>query len=118
AATRHPIWIPISEAALRLDRLPERGWAKYYVPFGVRVDRLEVVNDRGQILRWSWSDAVPYLGIWLDSGVFGPGAVVAPEPSTGAWDDLTHAAELGMVMQVAAGSTLTWSVEVTWDAAP
>lgn len=113
--TEMPVWVPIQQALLRLDALPVGGFVKYYVPFGVPVSSVTVVNRDGDSLEWSWTRDVPYLGIWMDRNAFGPGEVIAPEPCTAAWDDLGRASRLGMAFDVPPGRPRRWRIEVRPD---
>lgn len=64
-------------------------------------------------LRFEWdANLVPYLGIWVDEGVFNASSVMAFEPMTGFYDSLELAWEKKMVKTIAAGETHTWSLAV------
>lgn len=71
-------------------------------------------NKTKDWLRFDWDVAqVPYLGLWVDQGVFSHEAVVAPEPMTGFYDSLAVAWEKKLVTMIEAGETQSWSLSVS-----
>ncbi len=70
-------------------------------------------HTAGHWLRMEWGPhQVPYLGLWVDEGAVNQEAVVAPEPSTGWYDDLALAFAKGQVTTVAAQETQNWTLTV------
>jgi len=64
-------------------------------------------------LRFEWNaDEVPYLGLWVDEGALNHESVVAPEPTTGWYDDLALAWQKGRVVTVEGGGIQHWSLTV------
>ncbi len=76
------------------------------------ISEASLVHPDGARLTMRWSPEAPYLGLWFDNGKFARGPVIAIEPSTGYYDRLTTAIELGRVSVLEPGSPLTWWVEV------
>ena len=69
--------------------------------------------ESGHWLRLEWDPVeVPYLGLWVDEGMVNSEAVVAPEPTTGWYDDLALAWSKGKVKIVPAGGVHTWTLVV------
>ncbi len=69
--------------------------------------------ESGHWLRLEWDpQEVPYLGLWVDEGLVNSAAVVAPEPTTGWYDDLALAWLKGEVKIVPAGGVHTWTLVV------
>ena len=64
-------------------------------------------------LRLDWDPAlVPYLGIWMDEGVFSQESVAALEPMTGFYDSLAVAWEKKQVNMIETGDTQSWMLSV------
>ena len=102
---------------VRLDEVgsPELGQGRKFFalpdtrPSWAEVRRIEL----GHWLRLEWDPAVvPYLGLWVDEGMVNSEAVVAPEPTTGWYDDLALAWRKGEVMVVPAGGVQRWTLVV------
>jgi len=67
----------------------------------------------GHWLRLEWNPKeVPYLGLWVDEGAVNHEAVVAPEPTTGWYDDLALAWRKQKVKIVPAGGARRWTLTV------
>jgi galactose mutarotase-like enzyme len=63
------------------------------------------------ILEWDQT-ALPYCGVWVDEGYLSQVPVVAIEPATGYYDDLTVAWQNGRIGQVEPGSCVSWQLTV------
>ncbi len=69
--------------------------------------------ESGHWLRLEWDPReTPYLGLWVDEGLVNSVAVVAPEPTTGWYDDLALAWLKREVQIVPAGGVHTWMLVV------
>lgn len=67
----------------------------------------------GGTFQLSWDpDVVPYLGVWYDARAYSREPVVALEPSTGFYDDLSFAVANGRVPMVTADRPLRWTLDV------
>ncbi len=55
---------------------------------------------------------LPYLGIWFDRGAYSREPVIALEPSTGYYDSLATAVELGRVPRLEVGVPFEWYVDL------
>ena len=69
--------------------------------------------ESGHWLRLEWDpQSVPYLGLWVDEGAVNSEAVVAPEPTTGWYDELALAWSKGKVQVLPAGGVQRWRLVV------
>lgn len=91
------------------------GGTKMWMPPTLRADAV-TVNSGGHVLTMRWDHAVaPYVGIWVDRGVYAAETVVAVEPSTGYYDDVARARENGRVLTLVPDRTVTWSIDLSFD---
>lgn len=100
-----------------LDRVSSsqlRNHRKVYVPPDTLVSWAGLQQGAADHwLRLSWdASAVPYLGIWVDEGVYNAAPTVALEPSTGFYDSLALAWQNKRVMQLLPNSPCRWSLDV------
>jgi galactose mutarotase-like enzyme len=101
---------PDTESVLAL---PKGAGRKLYVLPDAHAGTAALLDADGAWLHMAWDPAlVPYLGIWLDNGAYARHPVIALEPSTGYYDDLTLAVSNQRVPQIQPGRSLRWSVEV------
>ncbi len=64
-------------------------------------------------LRLAWpSDFAPYLGLWIDEGMYNTAPVAALEPSNGYYDNLERAVQDQMITWIKPGQEITWSIQV------
>ena len=56
---------------------------------------------------------LPYLGIWVDEGMYNSAPAVALEPSNGFYDNLSVAHRNNRMRVLAAGETQQWHLTVT-----
>lgn len=101
----------------RLDRVGPpalRQGRKFFAPPAARPSWAEVRRlESGHCLRLEWDPAdVPYLGLWVDEGLVNSQAVVAPEPTTGWYDDLAVAWHKGEITVIPARSVRHWTLLV------
>jgi hypothetical protein len=103
-----------------LAALPLGGSAKLYAPADVPVSWAGLVQPDGRWLLMRWdADVAPYLGVWLDRCALAPEPVVALEPASGFYDDLSRARAAGRTSWVRPGAPLRWRLEVeVGDGAP
>ncbi|MEA2127518.1 MAG: hypothetical protein QOJ85_409 [Solirubrobacteraceae bacterium] len=86
---------------------------KLYADPEARVGSVALVDRAGPSLRLTWDPRqLPYLGIWVDRGVFAPRPVVVIEPASAYYDSLERAVGLGRAAQVAPGRPLRWHLTV------
>lgn len=89
------------------------GCCKVYVEPDSPVDRAAVVRPDGLSIQMSWEPRLtPYLGIWMERGVFASEPVVAVEPTTGFYDSCSFAAARGQLTVLEPGEELTWYVDL------
>jgi galactose mutarotase-like enzyme len=64
-------------------------------------------------LRLEWpSDFAPYLGLWIDEGMYNTASVAALEPSNGYYDSLERAVQNQMITWLKPGQEITWKMQV------
>jgi galactose mutarotase-like enzyme len=81
--------------------IPE-GWAGLY----------ESNNGNYLVLEWD-TEAIPYLGIWIDEGVYNPNPVCALEPTNGYYDSLSEANQHEKLLTIMPEDTARWSLSLT-----
>lgn len=70
-------------------------------------------EDSGNFLLVSVSpEKVPYLGVWIDEGMFNDRVTCALEPSIGYYDSLEMAVDNGTAQWIAAKTSYEWHVEL------
>jgi galactose mutarotase-like enzyme len=103
---------PSPDAASVLGLAKGIGRKLYLLP-DAEVGTAALIDTDGAWLRLTWDPTpVPYLGIWLDNVAYARHQVIALEPATGYYDDLTLAVSNQRVPQIHPGRSLRWSVEV------
>lgn len=87
---------------------------KFYLPPEVQIDWAMLADyGSGRALRLNWFPMeLPYLGIWIDEGVYSIAPVISLEPTTGFYDSLATASENGRVAYLAPGEARHWSLSV------
>jgi galactose mutarotase-like enzyme len=103
---------------LNLDRVrpvQQNACRKFYVPPELAVGTASLVNEKLRCeLQMNWSAAeLPYLGLWVDEGVYNANPVAALEPSTGYYDSLDRAVSNGKVSILEPGKEKSWTLRVT-----
>ncbi len=103
--------------AFKLDRINASGIHKYwkfYVPPEQAIRWAALVQLSGtHWLRLGWDpNFVPFLGIWIDDGVFNPVSTIALEPATGFYDSLTRAWANQRIMRVQPEACYQWYIDV------
>jgi galactose mutarotase-like enzyme len=101
----------------RLDRIGSAdllSCRKFYVhpddPVGWAALRQE---NTGDWVRLSWdSSQIPYLGIWVDEGMYNPLPTAALEPATGFFDRLDVAWRNKAVMRLLPDEPVCWQLEI------
>jgi galactose mutarotase-like enzyme len=77
-----------------------------------------VDKERGCQLRLDWpADFAPYLGLWMDEGMFNTAPVAALEPSNGYYDSLERAIKNKKYSTLAPRQEVVWAVKVYLGAA-
>lgn len=91
-----------------------RDCRKFYVPPELSVDHAGLrQRDTGAWLRLSWdAAALPYLGIWIDEGLYVTVTTIGLSPSNAFYDNVNRAIALGRVAPLGAGETRAWSLAV------
>ena len=103
---------------LNLDHIPERnatGYQKYYFQTPATEGWCELHHpSNGLVVRLKFPiEQVPYLGMWVNEGGWNGQYNVAPEPCTGAMDDIDAAKKWGMNSVLAALQSRTWWLRVS-----
>lgn len=76
-------------------------------------------DEAGDWVRLSWDlHAVPYLGIWVDEGVYNAVPTAALEPTTGYFDDLSLACRTERALWLVPDVPYRWYVDVTLGSGP
>lgn len=101
-----------------IDTLNAGECRKVYVSAETPVGAASLVRQDGSRLNMRWSDACPYLGIWLDRGAYSTVPVIALEPTTAYYDSLALAVRLGRAPILRPGQPLMWWVELEAVPAP
>lgn len=93
--------------------LPAGACRKWWSPRDsmVRAASLERPDGSALTVR-ARGDAVRWLGVWADAGVYSAERVVALEPATGWYDDAARAQTEGSVLVLGSGEAAAWSLEV------
>lgn len=72
-----------------------------------------VDEQRGCQLRLEWpAEFAPYLGLWIDEGMYNTAPVVALEPSNGYYDSLTRAIANQRVAMLEPGKQANWTLKL------
>jgi galactose mutarotase-like enzyme len=108
--------------AWQLDRVRpanNRACRKFYALPEQPVGWAALVDEKlGCRLRLEWPpESVPYLGLWIDEGMYNSVPVAAPEPSNGYYDSLERAIANQRVAWLDPGQTATWHLRVYLEAA-
>lgn len=85
---------------------------KVYIPPDVPISQAALKQtDSGAWLRLDWeSEQIPYLGLWMDEGMFGAEANVALEPASGFYDNLSRAWAAQRSSTLPAHGTVEWTL--------
>jgi galactose mutarotase-like enzyme len=86
--------------------------AKYYVDPDVEIRNVGIKHGDGSQLSMSWTDGLPYLGLWFDRSTYSRNDVIALEPTTGFFDSCEVARRLGRVPIIEPSSNFSWSLEM------
>jgi galactose mutarotase-like enzyme len=87
---------------------------KFYISPEIHVHWAGLADHRsGSYLRMEWLPVeLPYLGIWVDEGAYNRVPVVALEPTTGFYDNLTFADQNGRARYLRPNETHQWGLSV------
>jgi len=87
---------------------------KFYIPPETSVSEAGLVHEKLKCsLRLSWlSEDLPYLGVWVDEGVYNSSPVAALEPTSGYYDSLERALEYQKVSFLQPGETRLWTLKI------
>jgi galactose mutarotase-like enzyme len=102
---------------VRIDRIgppTSKRARKFFALPDARPTWTEVLRcGSGERLRLEWDPSqVPYVGVWMEEGVFSHDSIAAPEPMTAWYDTLSVAVEKGYAPVLPAGETTAWSLTV------
>ncbi|TQK17669.1 hypothetical protein FBY40_0146 [Microbacterium sp. SLBN-154] len=100
-----------SPAAAAIDDLEPGGCRKLYADPERSVQHATLVRPDGA-LQLTWSGECPYIGLWLEKGMFRREPVIAIEPTTGFFDSLATAVALDRCAQVSPDAPLRWSLHL------
>jgi len=103
--------------AWRLDRVrpvENHTCRKFYLPPDEPVAWAALVDEKLSCqLRMEWSPAeTPYLGLWVDEGMYNSAPVAALEPTNGYYDSLERAVKNDRVFVLEAGKTASWTLRI------
>jgi galactose mutarotase-like enzyme len=101
----------------RLDRirsLENHACRKFYTLPEQPVSWAALVDEKlGCQLRLDWpSEFAPYLGLWIDEGMFNTAPVAALEPANGYYDSLENSIAHQRVAVLEPGQETTWTIKV------
>lgn len=87
---------------------------KFYLPPDQPVSWAALQQgDDGDWIRLSWdADSVPYLGIWVDEGMYNAAPTAALEPATGYYDKLDLAWQNKRVMHLPPNEPVRWYLDI------
>lgn len=102
----------------RLADAPHGRYWKLYADPSRPVTSAVLADEDGPWLHMTWSGNVPYAGLWMDQTAFADAPVIAIEPSTGYYDAVSTAAQLGRVPILHRGQSLSWQVSVDLGSGP
>ncbi|SFB58148.1 Galactose mutarotase [Cohnella sp. OV330] len=104
-----------------VDASPKGDGRKFYAPGKVSEGWCGLSCERsGDWLRMDFDpQRVPYIGVWIDEGMFNRQNAVALEPSIGYFDSLDRARANGTAQTIPPGQAYEWTMTVRlgWDAA-
>jgi galactose mutarotase-like enzyme len=88
---------------------------KFYVPPEQSIGWATLVHEgKGCQLRLDWSpEKLPYLGLWVDEGVYNNLPVAAFEPSNAYYDSLARALDHGRISILEPGELQEWTVRIS-----
>ena len=87
---------------------------KVYVTLDTLIDHASLHDIKeGNTLTLAWSDPVNYLSILVDTRMFNPRSIIALEPATAFYDDLTRAMALNRIPMIAPGDSAQWQITIT-----
>jgi galactose mutarotase-like enzyme len=87
---------------------------KFYIPPHVPISQAALKQTDSDVwLRFEWdSEQIPYLGIWVDEGLYSAETNVALEPSNGFYDNLSRAWAGQRAGMIPAHSIVEWLLYV------
>jgi len=102
----------------QLDRVRQaesRSCRKFYVPPEQTVASAALVDENlGCQLRLDWPAAsVPYLGLWVDEGMYNAAPVAALEPSNGYYDSLERSVKNKKAPVLDSEQEATWMLRIS-----
>lgn len=96
-----------------IDTVAPGSSRKFYLEPTDRMASAGLMLRDGRTLTMRWDPLLlPYLGIWFDRSKHSREDVVAIEPSTGWYDSAARAIAEDRVLQIPAGATATWWLEI------
>jgi hypothetical protein len=103
--------LPVNELR-HLAFTPTNACRKFYAEPESDVHEVSLLHGDGSRLTLTWTQALPYLGIWIDRSVYARHDVVALEPSTGFYDSCEEAVCRAKVLVLRPFTNICWSVIV------
>jgi len=112
-----PVAVAASGAEWRLDTVrgvEHRACRKFYTRPEQPIGWAALVDEqRNCQLRLEWpADFAPYLGLWIDEGMYNTAPVAALEPTNGYYDSLERAIENQQVAVLEPGQQVNWTLKV------
>jgi galactose mutarotase-like enzyme len=98
----------------RVGSIESHTCRKFYVPPEQPVSWAALVDEKlGCGLRLDWSpSAAPYLGLWVDEGMYNSVPVAALEPSNGYYDSLETAIRNQRIPELDPGNEQEWTMQI------
>lgn len=98
-----------------VDAETNRTGLKFYYPNPVTEGWSGLMGEhsRNYVILTTVSGKVPYLGIWIDKGLFNDNSIVALEPSIGYYDSLERAIANGTAVELPAGAEYEWELVIS-----
>lgn len=96
----------------RVGQVAYRRSRKLYIPSHQQIHAVSLSHPTcGTAMRLSWTgDVLRYFGLWLDERTHSVDYVIAPEPCTGFFDDLSMADDNGSAPVIQPHTTMSWSL--------
>jgi galactose mutarotase-like enzyme len=113
-----PAAVSVDGESLRLDcagAVEKRACRKFYLPPNKPVSWAALVDENlGCQLRMDWSPSeLPYVGLWVDEGMYNSVPVVALEPSNGYYDSLERAVLNKKISVLDPQQVASWTLRIT-----
>ncbi|WP_019908558.1 hypothetical protein [Paenibacillus sp. HW567] len=98
-----------------VDDVTDRTGLKFYYPYPVTEGWSGLMGEhsRNYVILTTASGKVPYLGIWIDKGLFNKKSIVALEPAIGYYDSLERTVANRTAVELPPGAEYNWELEIS-----